>query len=177
MNKRQQKLAQELRDSGASHEELGRLLSVANTLSLLKAQRTYVGRFRSVKPVAYLASGLVAVLALVIFSQSALPTSWLYPVQEASDDAAILVHPQYRAVVMMRRAHQVNQLVAMHASPEQITATLADYTKQASAYKDASYANYAAFEYCEDNLKQAMTQAAPTVRDAIEHSLRTVGET
>ena len=71
---------------------------------------------------------------------------------------------------MMKRAAQVKQLVAAHASSSLVLATLADYRVEASAYKAIS-AHYAVFEYCKNNLEQAASIAPATERQAINKSL------
>lgn len=122
-------------------------------------------------------SGAVLGMALVIFSQSVAPTSWLYPVQELSDRGAIMIHPEYRATVMMRRARQVNELIGVAAAPATIKATLASYDSEAASYKAMAHANYAAFEYCQTNLRQAAAAAPGSVRQSILDSLDSLNTT
>ena len=78
---------------------------------------------------------------------------------------------------MMKRALQVNELVASHANPEKVLATLADYTEKASTYRSTPNADYAAFEYCKTNLQQAASTASPAVRQAIANSLQSLSST
>ncbi|HUY85057.1 MAG TPA: hypothetical protein VMU97_00915 [Candidatus Dormibacteraeota bacterium] len=177
-------LRKELLAAGATAAEAKELQPIAAKLSLLKGRNAAAGnrpktnRWRAiVKPAVFVASGLVLGMFVIITSQAALPGSWLYPAQKFSDSVAISIHPQYRANVMMKRAQQVNQLVAQHASSERVLATLADYTAEASAYKDTPHANYAAFEYCKTNLRQAASAAPPDVRQAISISLQSLENT
>jgi hypothetical protein len=174
-------LEKELKDAGANQSELRQLLPIAASLGSLKNNSEKAGQtFRVLKfarPFGFVASGLVAGMFLVIVSQAALPTSWLYPVQKFSDAVAINLHSQYRATVMMKRAQQVNELVADHASSKRVLATLADYMGEASTYKSTPHANYAAFEYCKSNLQQAAVAAPINVRQAISSSLQSLGTT
>jgi hypothetical protein len=178
-DQKQRQLRKELREAGASVAEIEELAPIASRLSLLKdspapavdTKRTHTRWQRMLKPIAFGVSGLALGMFLIIMSQSALPTSRLYPVQKFSDSVAVSFRPQYRANVMMKRAQQVNELVASHAGSEKVLATLADYTKEASVYKSAPHANYSAFEYCKTNLQQAASAASPTVRQAISSSL------
>jgi hypothetical protein len=180
-----QQLHKELLAAGASATEVKELLTIASNLSLLKTSEAVVAKdnaksirwLRIIKPVAYTASGLVLGMFFVIVSQAALPNSTLYAVQKFSDSIAIDIHPQYRANVMMKRAQQVNELVARHADSKQVLATLADYTKEASIYKSTPHTNYAAFEYCKTNLQQAATAAPTDIRQAISSSLQALETT
>lgn len=180
MTDNQRQFRKELQAVGASDDELRELIPLAASLSVLKntaESEEAPGEKRSVrptlfKPLAYTTLGVALGTFLLIMSQSALPTSWLFPIQKASDNIAMHIHPAYRASVMMKRAYQVNQLVVNRADPTEVLATLADYTSVAGAYKSTPHTNYAAFEYCESNLKQASASAAPDVRRAIAASLR-----
>lgn len=168
----QNKLRKELQAAGATPAEADELLPIAADLRRLRPARQRAQVFpipwqRFVRPALFVLSGAVLGMAIIAWSQSALPTSWLYPVQKLSDAAAVAIHPQYRASVMMKRAEQVNELVAQHADSRAILATLADYSSEAAAYQSTSPGNYAAFEYCKTNLTQAATSASPSVRQAI----------
>jgi hypothetical protein len=161
------RLRRELRSAGAGEAETDRLLAVAAGLGELPATgqrhrpRPRPAGWRLALPTGL---ALVAVLfaggLLVAASQTSLPGSWLYPVQKLSDNAAESAHPQYRAVVMMKRAQEVKQLVAKRADSGAVLAALNDYQAEAAAYK-AGAGNYSAFEYCKTNLQQA-AQAAPS---------------
>lgn len=184
-DRKQQRLRTELQAAGASAAEIKKLLPIASAVSLLKnsnapkadSDKKSNRWLEILKPATFVSSGLVAGMLLVIISQAALPTSWLYPVQKASDNVAVNIQPQYRAAVMMKRAQQVNELTADHAAAQAVLATLADYTKEARTYKSMSGANYAAFEYCETNLRQAAVAAPPKVRQAIAASLQSLKNT
>ena len=167
------KLRQELRAGGANEAETGRLLAVGAGLAELPAagKRRPQLSWRIALP-----AGLTVVFTLfaggllVAASQTSLPGSWLYPVQKLSDSAAESVHPQYRAVVMMKRAQEVKQLVAARADAGVVLATLNDYRVEAAVYK-TSAANYSAFEYCNTNLQQAAAAAPGPERAAITNAL------
>jgi hypothetical protein len=170
-------LEKELKQAGATSAEVAALVPIASSLGLLKAANPAVKRgwkhilTRAFKPTLTLVAGASVGMALVMFSQSVLPTSWLYPVQKMADSVAVKVDPAYRAAIMMKRAQQVDQLVAINAKASVVLATLADYNSAASAYKSAPHANYAAFEYCKTNLRQAAAAAPAAVHKAILASL------
>jgi hypothetical protein len=173
-------LRRELYQAGADNTEVAILLPIASNLSRLKYSHTHSvvkSRGLGLRPLELAISGtlgLVLAAFVVISSQSASPASWLYPVQKVSDEIAINLHPQYRATIMMRRAQQVNQLVAEHADSNTVLATLADYTSEASAYKATPHANYSAFEFCRANLQRAAAAAPPDLRRAIISSLQAI---
>lgn len=176
-------LRKELRQAGASVAEANDLLPIAAQLGQLHevALKQHVPRWRGtrlrpLRMIAISVAGVAIGIMLIVMAQSATPTSWLYPVQKASDGVAVTLHPQYRATVMMRRAQQVNYLVASHASTQQVLAVLSDYDHEAGAYKNMPHANYAAFEYCKLNLQQAAVAAPLHERQAILASLQPLND-
>ena len=176
MTNQAKQLRQELRQAGASTAEITSLLPIAANLRLLqqpKPKRASIGPWwqKLFRPAVFIVPSLAVGMALIILSQAVSPTSLLYPAQKLSDNIVVAMHPQYRAEVMMKRARQVNQLVAAHASANVVLATLASYTTEAQAYKASSHSSYAAFEYCKSNLQQASTTAPLSVRRAIATSL------
>jgi len=179
----QRQLTQELNQAGASPTEVQSLLPIAASLSQLATRpaTTAAGRVRrwpqAVRPVGWITVGVALGMFVVLISQAVLPSSWLFPIQKMSDSVAVSLHAPYRATVMMKRAQQVNQLVAAHASSHQILTTLADYSHQASAYKATADAHYAAFIYCQANLQQAASTASPSIRQAIAASLQSLETT
>jgi hypothetical protein len=176
MKKQSDILRAELKAAGASDSEISELLPVASSLGLLKptkhsSPQSDVGKWRRLWPLGVTSiAGLVIGMALVVFSQTVLPGSVLYPVQKLSDDVAISSDSSYRGTVMMKRAQQVKQLIAEHADSSLVMATLADYQSEAATYKSAP-ANYAVFEYCKNNLQQAAANAPSPERDAINKTL------
>jgi hypothetical protein len=185
MRSNHSQLAKELREAGASNAEITELLPIASRLSQLRHRQTIatVDRaglsqwLRILKLAVFTLSGLALGMFLVVMSQTALPTSLLYPIQKLSDGIAVGVNPQYRAIIMMKRAQQVNQLVAEHASSAQVLATLNDYTSEANIYKSSPHADYAAFDFCKTNLQQAALAASPPIRKAISASLQSLDTT
>lgn len=175
----QKQLAKELKAVGAKPADIDNLLPIASKMSLLKRSKknidTRMARrwLKVTKPVAFVASGLIVGMFLVMVSQAVLPSSWIYPVQKFSDSIAVNLHPAYRATVMMKLAQQVKQLVANKANSKLVLATLADYQTEASAYKTMT-SNYAAFEYCKNNLRQAATMTSGTEHQAIDNSLQSL---
>lgn len=175
----------ELRHVGASKAEVQTLLPVATkleqlvSLSLPAIEERKPRSFRAqlARNLTLSAAVLAAVFILIAVAQTVSPTNVLYPLQKLSDNIAISVHPQYRANVMMKRAQQVNTLVASHASTEKVLAVLSDYDAEAKAYKSMPHASYAAFEFCKTNLQQAAVSAPPQERQAILISLKPLNET
>lgn len=171
---RQHQLYKELRSAGSDESEIAQLLPIATDLRTLKHAETAtssIGRRRLITFAACTAASLAFVACFAMIAQTVLPTSRLYPLQKFSDTLAMDIHPNYRATVMMRRADQVDELVAAHASSNTTLATLANYSTVASVYKTTPHASYAAFEYCEVKLRQASASAPPKVRTAIASSL------
>jgi len=174
-------LKKELRSAGAPDSEVDGLLSVATSLKQLKsAEASFThpklpdkraSNWRKLIPLGLTSlSGLALGMALVVLAQTVSPGSWLYPVQKLSDSVAMAVDPSYRGTVMMKRAQEVKQLIAGHANPDLVLATLADYQSEAAAYKSVP-ANYAVYEYCKSNLKQAAAAAPEPERQAINNAL------
>lgn len=180
-NQSHNNLKEELKSAGASDSEVSELVAVASNLKHLKDSKSLVAkpilqvqrqsRWRTVIPIGLTSlTGLALGMALVILSQTVLPGSLLYPIQKFSDNVSMSVDPDYRGTVMMKRAQEVKQLIAEHANSNLMLATLADYQKEALAYKSVS-ANYAVFEYCKSNLQQAANIAPNFERQAINKTL------
>ena len=171
-------LSKELDLAGAKRSEKGGLIEVANQLRTLNSPRSAYVNAKSSRPwwqrwpVAQL--GLSALIGLslgasiVAYSQTSLPGSWLYPAKRVSEKVAVVLDPSYRATLMMRRSQEVEELIGAHASKPVVLAILADYRTEAAAYKSP---NYAAFEYCKNNLEQAAKAAPPPERSAIADAL------
>lgn len=177
MNNPQKKvLRSELKAAGASDGELKELVDVASGLSGLKSSglpqlKQPRRKLRSVLAISVPAAvGLVIGMLVIVASQTVLPGSPLYPVQASSDRVAAAIDPSYRGTIMMRRAEQVKQLISSGAPSNRVFATLADYKKQAAGYKSEA-SNYAAFEYCKNNLQQAAVHATNNERQAINETL------
>jgi hypothetical protein len=172
-------LQKELTEAGASPREVGELTILARELGQMERQPAATParssrRLRSLAIFGGVTLGGIAIgMALVIFSQTVLPGSPLYAVQKLSDSVAISADSSYRGTVMMKRAQQVQQLVAGHASSGTVMATLADYRHEAAAYKAAG-ANYAVFEYCKSSLQKAAAIAPASQRQAINASLESL---
>jgi hypothetical protein len=174
-----QVLKKELAEAGASRREASELAVLANELGQLEGQPAAAQvkpsrRLKLLVPFGSVAlAGIVIGMMLVIFSQAVLPGSPLYAIQKLSDSVAVSADSGYRGTVMMKRAQQVQQLVASHASSRTVMATLADYQHEAAAYK-ASGSNYAAFEYCKSSLQKAAAIAPASQRQAINASLESL---
>lgn len=171
MGRSNHNLRRELRLAGASEVEARELAALAVDLRRLRPATRHHSRWTTILPFGLTSlAGLALGMMLVIFSQTAVAGSWLYPVQKLSDSVAILIHPDYRGAVMMKRAQQVKQLVATHASSQLVLATLASYQTEAIAYKSTSD-DYSMFEYCKASLQQAAAIAPTPERQAIEAAL------
>lgn len=174
-------LREELKLAGATNAETKELLPLATSLKRLKDSkdslskgklpRRHQNRWKILWPIGIPSIMSLALgMALVILSQTTLPGNLLYPVQKLSDNISMSVDPNYRGTVMMKRAQQVKQLIAEHASPNLVLAALADYQTEALVYKSAS-ANYAVYEYCKASLRQAAAIAPSSERQAIDTTL------
>jgi hypothetical protein len=181
MKQQPDNLRQELKLAGATNAEIEELLPLTHSLKALKTSTLssskailsgqHQRRWKTLLPIGLTSvTGLALGMALVIVSQTVLPGSRLYPVQKFSDNVSMAVDTNYRGTVMMKRAREVKQLIADHASSNLVLATLADYRNEASTYKSVS-ANYAVFEYCKANLQQAATIAPSSERQAINNTL------
>jgi hypothetical protein len=171
-------IRQELKSAGARGREVDQLAAIASNLRQLKSASHHKRRSwrTTMLPAGITATaGLALGMALIILSQTVLPGSRLYPVQKLSDNAAIAIHPQYRGTIMMRRARQVQQLVAARAGSTTVLAALDDYQVEASAYK-SSTANYAMFEHCKTSLRQAAAAAPQSERQAIDQDLAALND-
>lgn len=183
MSSAEQQLRKELLQTGVQAAEIDELTGIATLLSLLKDSTRDQSKHwtRILMPMLLSASSLVVGAVIIMSAQSVGPASWLYSVQRLSDSVAIKVHPQYRLNVMMRRAQQINQLVASHASSPIILDTLNNYQTEATDYKTRyGYKqgdNYRAFEYCHTVLQQAAAKAPANIRQAINDSLKSLNVT
>jgi hypothetical protein len=167
----QSELWRELQVAGADEAEINKLLPIAIGLRKLSTPRQKTPRWKTpLLATGMTVAGLALGMALVIFSQAAMPGDWLYPVQKISDNAAVTLRPSYRGTVMMKRADQVKQLVAENARSGAVFTALADYQSEAAAYKSDA-ANYALFDYCKADLQQAANKATGPERTAITQTL------
>ncbi len=170
-------LEAELRQAGASSGEARELAEFARSLHQLKGREP---RLSSVKrpqsrPFAALVASVAVVgaigLAIASIAQNTYPGNLLYPVKRLTENVAVIVEPNYRGVLMMRRAQEVKQLVALHDNPQLINATLKSYKNEAADYRGG---NYADFEYCESTLRQAETMSSDAERVAIAETIASV---
>jgi hypothetical protein len=178
-------LEQELLEAGASQDEAQTLANIAQSLHQLKGTepppagdirlRLPLPRRRSRLAALIFGLGLVGSLAVGLaiasVAQTTYPSNFLYPVKRLTENLAVMIQPNYRGVLMMRRAVEVKQLVAVHAEPQLINATLASYKTQVADYKGG---NYEDFEYCESTLRQAEKIATGTERTAIAQTIASV---
>lgn len=173
-------LRAELVSAGARQAEADELVRMSDRLRRLRddVPKAVPAPRRSVR-LRLIPLGAVAVLALLIgmslvgVAQGSLPGSALYPVKRLSENTAVLMDPNYRATIMMRRADEVRQLIADGASSGRVTATLASYQTTAAAYKGS---NYPALQYCKTSLLRAEKNANPTEHQQIAGVLKTLGD-
>ena len=171
----------ELIEAGASRTEVNELALLASDLGKLKGDHSFVRpthirhriTFRHKNPVfaftALTACLLIVVVGIGLLAQRSLPGGRLYSVKQQSEDAIAVVDPGFQKTVMMRRAQEVNDLVALHASPDLILATLDDYQSDVWTYK---ISDAQVLHYCRAKLQAAAPNATPEVKDAIS---RTIG--
>jgi len=179
-------LEAQLQQAGATERESKELARLARSLHHLQGQEPkraasaatpmppqvrppYRRRMVSVG-LAAIGSILVGV-ALAAVAQTTYPGTLLYPVKQLTESVAVAIQPNYHGVLMMRRAQEVKQLVALHRSPSLVNATLQNYKAQVARYKGG---NYADFEYCENTLRQAEALASGSERLAIAATIASV---
>lgn len=174
-------LRRELLDAGARPEDLVGLVAAAQAASRFgKAEwaERRRGRFRLPRLASFgltAAAGLALGVGLVVLAQSALPGSFLYPIQQASDAVALWVRPDYRATLMTKRMIQMTALIDHHAGQPQILAAVADYQSAAADYQAAS-GNYQILEFCRSSLQRAGGQTTGAVHRAVEQALANLGD-
>ena len=180
-------LERELRAGGAGPDEARELARLAEKLPGLRQlplvatppglavgrrfARRRLGLQRSRRTLALAATAAAAVLVtggLIAAAQSALPGTALYPVKRGTEQVAERFAPGMHDEVMMRRADEVNELVARHGRTAMIDATLASYEQAVVSDPNGSYA---ARDYCAGMLKSAAKQADPATRAKIMASL------
>ncbi|HUD11039.1 MAG TPA: hypothetical protein VMS08_01400, partial [Candidatus Saccharimonadia bacterium] len=125
-------LEAELQQSGASAREAKELSKIARSLHHLSSQEPQLShetystipkqpiRFRTRRAFAIglVAAGSITMgLAIASIAQTTLPGTFLYPVKQLTENVAVSIQPSYRGTLMMRRAEEVKQLVALHQSP------------------------------------------------------------
>jgi hypothetical protein len=176
-------LESELRDAGASSSEVNNLAKVAISLRDLNGQEPgFTIRQAAPRPlfrtrIRVLIAGLSTVaivgagIAIASIAQTAFPGNFLYPVKRFTENVAVIAQPSYRGTVMMQRAQEVKQLVALNKNSRLIDATLQSYKLEAAAYKGGNYADY---EYCENTLRQAENMSSGENRLAIAETISIV---
>jgi hypothetical protein len=179
-------LESELKQAGASEAEAKSLANLAVSLHALKGTEPQLARefkyygpppspwlawskvmFGSLTVIGALSIGLI----IASVSQTTIPGNLLYPIKQFTENLAVAVQPDYRGVLMMRRAQEVKQLVAQNSSPRLVDATLQNYKFEVAQYKGGNYADY---EYCESTLLQAEHMASGTQRLAIAQTIASV---
>lgn len=186
MKRKSDNLEEDLKSKGATDSEVSELLVIAANLKRLKTTNNLdikpaireqkLSKWGKPIPIVLTTlTGLVFGMFIVVLSQTVLPGSALYPVQKLSDNVSMSLDPNYRGTVMMKRAQEVKQLVADHATSNLVIATLADYQTEASAYKSVP-ANYTVFEYCKANLQQAAVMASNSERQDINDTLSSLSK-
>jgi hypothetical protein len=181
-----QLLETQLREAGASPDEAHTLARYGHLLHMLKDKEPRVthdmrlplarqlGRRRRVTPLIaslFTIGSLTIGLAVASIAQIAYPGNLLYPVKRLTENVAVIIQPNYRGTLMMRRAVEVKQLVTFHQNPKLINTTLQSYKTEASDYYGGDYADY---EYCESTLVQAEHLANGTERLAIAKTIASV---
>ncbi|HUD11417.1 MAG TPA: hypothetical protein VMS08_03330 [Candidatus Saccharimonadia bacterium] len=184
--RRNQDLEKELEQSGATQDEARTLANYAQSLRQLKdsepklrplnvgtlhSHKLRPGRTRMLATGLTVIGTLVAGIAIAAVAQTSIPGNFLYPVKRVTENVAVTLQPNYRGVLMMRRAQEVAQLVALHKNPGLVNETLQSYKTDVADYKGN---NYADFEYCENSLAQAQSMSQGSERLAIATTLADV---
>ena len=173
-------IRKELIDAGASRSEVNELALLASDIAKLKNDHSFVKpshtrprtTLRHKRFVfalsAVIASFLIVIVGIGLITQRSLPGNKLYSVKQRSEDAFSVVDPNFQKTIIMRRAQEVNELVAANASPNLILDTLDDYQSDVWTYNinDATVLNY-----CRSKLRMAALNASPEVKAAIYRTL------
>ena len=117
------------------------------------------------------AAVFIAVVGFTVLAQSSLPGSKLYSVKIWSENSIAMVHPEFKKTMMMRRAQEVKDLIATHASSRLIIATLDDYHSDVRTYK---IMDQRVIDYCSNKLRSATPNASPEIKAAIEKAIGTI---
>jgi len=158
-------LHDELLAAGATKDEAEQLGVIADHISRLGHTTKRRKNYRS-SIVSVLIGAAVACVVLITATQQVLPSSVLYPIENASDTALVILHPDYRGKRMMKQANQIEQLVRQHAPSNIVLASLTAYENDESAYQKTA-TNYATLGHCKDSLQAAATIAPTNERQAI----------
>lgn len=176
-------LQDELCLAGASAHQAAELATLAGQLKSLKTapQATTKTLFEPLVPPArsrfklYVLpafSFLMIVAVLLTFAQSSLPGSLLYPVKRASENTVAFVDPGFKATMMMRRAQEINDLVATHAPAAVVVATLEDYRSDVQLYR---VSDTSVLKYCTSKLQAAAAIAPDYEKRVILKTLVLIG--
>lgn len=168
MNRQTNHVQKELRRAGADELEAKNLALLADQL---RPVRKNIQKSRRMPIILTgFAATVTALAMLVVIAQNSLPGSWMYPTKKASERVAVAIDPSFRATIMMRRAHEVQKLVAARSDTNEVLAALAAYKTEAGTYATHT-TNYRAFESCKRSLRQAQAQAHGVEAQAISRTL------
>ena len=187
MNEQESTLEEELISAGATAAEaenlarLARRLPATRQLPLMQAPASLLegkriarrrGLVRISSRVAMLvgsmATAAIVAAVVVVAAQGAMPGDALYSTKRASEAVALRIDPGFHDQMMMRRADEINQLVASGSNNNLIAATLASYDQSVTHDPAASYA---ARDYCAGMLEHAAAHANPAMRSQILQSV------
>lgn len=173
----------ELLAAGASEDDALELSMLATIVAQLKNERSlkkpswlqsmFMSRRRGLVYglSAITAAIFIAVIGLSVAAQSSLPGGKLYSVKLWSETSIAIIDPGFKKTMMMRRAEEVKDLIATHASSSLIIATLDDYQSDVRTYK---IMDQRVIEYCTNKLRSARPNASPDIKAAIDKAIGTI---
>lgn len=157
MNEELKKLFEELKSEGASKKEIEEFTPVLNNLSAVKKhERSYILKRKFLEekmasskrsalfPKWFFAPAIAFSLLLLIgaisasyASQKSLPGDPLYPVKRLTEDARILVDPNFKNEKIVRRSEEVKKLTEeKEEKPKFINKAIDDFRKESEDSKN-----------------------------------------
>jgi len=151
INEELKKLFEELKSEGASRKEMEELIPVLNKLSAIKKhERPYLLKRKFLEEktpeikkslffpkwffapaIAFSLFLFVGVISASYASQKSLPGDLLYPVKRLTEDARILVDPNFKNEKIVRRSEEVKKLTEeKEEKPKFINKAIDDFRKE-----------------------------------------------
>lgn len=187
-NNHDKELRSELRLAGASEDDVASLIKLSGNLRMLDTvsqsqisepsqwhtvSRSFIKRLAPamVAGVACLMIGIYSIVA----AQVSQPGQSLYAVKKVSEKGAVIIDPQFKVNVMIRRVREVDYLVSNKAPSPVILGVLEQYNVATADYKIQASEGMARstplFKYCEQTLINAEAKATGPEREAISRVL------
>lgn len=204
MKNTEEKLLNELKKEGASNKEIEELFSITKSLSkfsnvhlsqdvknefLNKLNRNKKRFFPFWKKAFPIPSLTFAILLLfvstpIVLAQKSLPGEPLYPLKKISENAAVIIRPQVKEDIVVRRSEEVKKLVEKKSEEKLIKETLKEYKKEARTEREARQSRKEnkktekseKTEKSLENLKEAREKMEDEDKEEIEETIRELEE-